>query len=106
LPLDDENFFRRECPFCIKEFKIQLEKENLVDLAQKGIESFLTNDENHSVSSDDNSDVSNYYCPYCGQHAPETHWWTKEQLKYIKIYAENIMAKLINENLIKPLKKN
>lgn len=107
LPLDDEKFFRRECPFCKKEFKIQIEKKDLIDLAQKGIDSFLTDDEVDSSEYNENDDIINYYfCPYCGQQAPDTHWWTQEQLKYINIFAENIMARLINENLIKPLKRN
>jgi len=45
LPLDDEGFFRRECPFCRKEFKVMLTKEELVTLAQEGIDSFMTESE-------------------------------------------------------------
>jgi len=106
LPLDDENFFRRECPYCFKEFKIQIDKEDLNNLAQKGIESFLTNDDNTIDNDEVNQEEIYYYCPYCGQQAPDTHWWTQEQLKYINIYAENIVAKLVNENLINPLKRS
>jgi len=33
-------------------------------------------------------------------------WWTQEQLSYVNIFAQNIMASLINENLIRPLQRN
>jgi hypothetical protein len=32
-------------------------------------------------------------------------WWTQEQLAYVGILAKNIMAKMINENFIRPLKR-
>ena len=35
-----------------------------------------------------------------------THWWTQEQLSYMRVYAKNIMAKIVNEQLIKPMNRN
>jgi len=46
-----------------------------------------------------------FICPYCGQRAPSDNWWTQEQLAYVGILAKNIMAKMINENFIRPLKR-
>jgi hypothetical protein len=105
FPLDDENFFRRECSFCREEFKIQLSNEELTDLANKGFESFLTNEESKDDEEQDEDEVD-LFCPYCGQQAQSDHWWTQEQLSYLRIYAKNIAAKIINEQLIKPIKRN
>lgn len=104
LPLDDERFLRRECPNCVQEFKIQISPEELKILAEKGIESFLTDDDNNPV--DNKDEIDNYYCPYCDQIAPADTWWTQEQLSYFGVYGENIMAKIVNDNLIKPMKRN
>lgn len=104
ISLDDERFLRRECPNCVQEFKIQMSSEDLKDLAEKGIESFLTDDDNKKL--DDEDEITKYFCPYCGQEAPITHWWTQEQLSYMQVYAKNIMAKIVNEQLIKPMKRN
>lgn len=49
FPLDDDKFFRRECPFCRKEFKVLLEKDELTDLAQKGVDSFMIEAKEESI---------------------------------------------------------
>ncbi len=110
LPLDDERFLRRECPFCRREFKIQISKEDLTNLAQNKLDSFLLEekkDETLKINDFNNksSNESLHTCPYCGQKAPLSDWWTKEQIKYIEIFAENVMIDIINKNLIRPLKK-
>ena len=94
LPLDDEGFFRRECPFCRREF------------AQEGIDSFMTEAEGKADSDESNQEEPEYFCPYCGQSASKGSWWTQEQLSYINIFTQNIMASLINEHLIRPLQRN
>ena len=105
--LDDEKFFRRECPFCRKEFKVLLEKEELTDLAQKGIDSFMIEAKEESIDLNESELLeTEFTCPYCGQQAPSDSWWTQEQLAYVNIVVKNIMAKMINENLISPLKRN
>ena len=106
LPLDDEGFFRRECPFCRKEFKVMLTKEELVTLAQEGIDSFMTESEVKKDSDASGSQELEQFCPYCGQSAPNDSWWTQEQLSYISVFAQNIMANLVNEHLIRPLQRN
>ncbi|MEA2066829.1 MAG: hypothetical protein U9O65_07060 [Thermotogota bacterium] len=106
FPLDDDGFFRRECPFCRKEFKVLLEKEELTDIAQKGIDSFMIKPK-EEVTDLDESERSKieFICPYCGQPASSNSCWTEEQLAYVGIVAKNIMAKIVNENLIRPLKE-
>lgn len=106
IPLDDSNFLRRECPHCIQEFKIQISEEELKNIATSGIQSYLTNDEIETSEEPIEENEAKYYCPYCGQEAPVTSWWTKEQLAYLQVYAKNIMAKMVNEHLIKPLNRN
>lgn len=41
FPLDDDGFFRRECPLCLKEFKVLLKKEELADLSHIDTDFFL-----------------------------------------------------------------
>ena len=104
--LDDEKFFRRECPFCRKVFKVLLEKEELIDLAQKGIDSFMIEAKEESIDLNEGELLeAEFTCPYCGQQAPSESWWTQEQLAYVSIVVKNIMVKMINENLISPLKR-
>jgi len=106
FPLDDDGFFRRECPFCRKEFKILLEKDELTDLAQKGIDSFMIKPKEEATDLDESGhSETEFICPYCGQWASSDSWWTQEQLAYLGIVAKNIMAKMVNENLIRPLKR-
>jgi hypothetical protein len=107
FPLDDDGFFRRGCPLCHKEFKILLGKEELTDLAQRSIASFMVEPKEETTDSDDSErSETEFICPYCGQRAPSNSWWTKEQRNYVGIVAKNIMAKMINENLIRPLKRS
>jgi len=104
FPLDEDGFFRRECPLCHKEFKVLLEKEELTDLAQKGIDFFMLEEKETNLSESESSGTE-FVCPYCGQRAPGDSWWTQEQLAYVGIVAKNNLAKIVNENLIRPLKR-
>lgn len=106
LPLDDDRFLRRECPLCLREFKVQLEQKELVDLAQEGIDSFLIEaSEEKMVDGESEPLETKLICPYCGQQASSDSWWTQEQLAYIGVFARNILAKLVNEYLVRPLKR-
>jgi hypothetical protein len=60
--------------------------------------------ENNAASEEDQD--TEFTCPYCGQSSSSNSWWTDEQNAYIKVHIENIMAKLVNENFIRPLKRN
>jgi hypothetical protein len=107
FPTDDENYFRRQCPLCRKEFKVLLDKKELKDLAKEGIETFMLErkSEREGVEETEKSEPE-FTCPYCGQLSPASDWWTDEQKAYIGVYVENIATRLINEELIRPLKRN
>jgi hypothetical protein len=104
FPLDNDNFFRRKCPLCRREFKILLEEHELEDITKKGIESFMLEQEEEKDEPDVESEE--FYCPYCGQSSLHDKWWTDEQSAYLGVYIENIMKELINKNLIGPLKRS
>lgn len=105
MPLDGEGFFRRECPLCLKEFKILLKKEELGDIAQTGLASFMIDSQVEENDTEQNKDSeTEFFCPYCKQQASKNSWWTQEQLAYINVFAKNILAKLVNEHLINPLR--
>lgn len=106
FPLDDDGFFRRECPLCRKEFKVYLKEEELTTLAQAGIDSFMIQQDEETSDTDEASEAEiEFVCPYCGQRASQDSWWTQEQLAYIGVVVSNIVAKLINEKLIRPPKR-
>lgn len=104
LPLDDDYFLRRCCPYCRKEFKIcvgdEVEKE-----IQDDIESNLFEEKVSNVSGEKESIRKEYTCPYCGQTSEIDNWWTEEQLEYVETKIENILIEIINNEFIKPLKK-
>lgn len=99
FPLDGK-YLRRECPFCIREFKVKISEKDLNTITER-LANSITDDEDEL--SDNNIDC---FCPYCGQMAPNTHWWTQEQLKYVQTYMQNIMNEIINRKLIDPMKKS
>jgi len=106
FPLDDDGFFRRECPLCRREFKVLLEKDELTSLAQQGIGSYMLETQKEAIDSDENEGIEpEFTCPYCGQQASRDSWWTQEQLAYIGVVAQNIMAEIVNEQLIRPLER-
>lgn len=81
VPLDADGFLRRECPNCERQFK------------QKHTTS------NNEMLEDTN--VEDYYCPYCYQPAPLNSWWTKEQLEY----AQQLAFKEVVEPELKNLQR-
>lgn len=105
FPLDDDGFFRRECPFCYREFKVLLEEDEMTGLAQEGLDSYMLEVQEEAASSSEEETEPDFTCPYCGQKAPRGSWWTQEQLAYIGVVAQNIIAKIVNEQLIRPLKR-
>lgn len=76
LPLDN-GFLRRECPFCIRQFKW------------------------HSGPTDDRPedaiDPPVYFCPYCGESAQPDQWWTKEQIEYTRKFALIEGSKIVKD---------
>jgi len=106
FPVDNKGFFRRSCPFCQREFKILLEKEELTDIAQQGLDSYMVVRKGAEEKPGEKEIESRFFCPYCGQQASGDSWWTESQLAYVRRIAENVMAEIVNEKLIRPLKKN
>ena len=104
IPLDDDMFLRRECPYCKKQFKIKLEKGELNKSIQDLVDNFLLEDSDKHEEDERCEDVE-YYCPYCSEIAASTDWWTEEQLNYSRIFIENYMNKMINETFIKEMEK-
>jgi hypothetical protein len=107
LPLDEDGFFRRECPLCMREFKIYLQKEELTEVAEQGIDTFMAVEDEINTSEDGGiSSESDFTCPYCGQQAKKEDWWTNKQLEYMQLIAHNYIAGIINKDLIRPLKRS
>jgi hypothetical protein len=105
LPVDDEGFLRRECPLCRREFKVRVRKDELRDLAGRGLQSFLGEEDSGDIAVDvENAGSTQLTCPYCGQQAGPDSWWTEAQLAYVRAFAKNILAEMVNEQLIRPLK--
>jgi len=105
LLIDDDKFFRRLCPLCRREFKVLLEDEQLEDLAKKGIESFMLENNTQNTEIEEEKTESEYFCPYCGQMSYESDWWTDEQRAFIRVHVENIASKIINDILVNPMKR-
>lgn len=106
FPLDDDGFLRRECPLCCREFKVLLEENELTSLAQEGLGSYMleTHEEATDANEEEEAELA-FTCPYCGQEAIRDSWWTQEQLAYVGVVAQNIIAQIVNEQLIRPLKR-
>jgi len=105
FPLDDDGFFRRECPLCYREFKVLMMEDELTSLAQEGLDSYMLEIQEEETDASEEETEPEFTCPYCGQQAPRDNWWTQEQLAYIGVVAQNIIAKMVNEQLVRPLKR-
>ena len=105
FPLDDDGFFRRECPLCCREFKVLLEEDELTSLAQEGLDSYMLEIQEQATDTSEEGTEPEFTCPYCGQQASRGSWWAQEQLAYVSVVAQNIIAKMVNEQLIRPLKR-
>jgi hypothetical protein len=105
FPLDDDGFFRRECPLCCREFKVLLTKEEMSDVIQFGLDSYMLESEAEATNESDNEEeASQLTCPYCGQQANRESWWTQEQITYLHVVFQNIVAEIVNKEFIRPLK--
>lgn len=101
IPLDDDGYLRKECPLCLKQFKVLLTEEEKNDFVNNAIKLYMVQDE--KIESEENMDLE-HTCPYCGQKAPSDGWWTQEQAEFFRTIAENMAADLVNETLVKALK--
>lgn len=106
FPLDEEGFFRRQCPLCRREFKVLLKQDELINLSEEAVNTYLIESEEERMESvDDGTEQIESVCPYCGQRAPRNSWLTQEQRAYVRVIGHNILAKLVNEQLIRPMKR-
>ncbi len=108
LPLDSDQFLRRECPLCLRQFKIETTEANRQSLIERELHAYLLQEglevRNEEVDTT-KADESELWCPFCGQTAPRDQWWTQEQIAYIHVFARNIMAQIINDEFIRPMKR-
>lgn len=108
LPLDCDQFLRRECPLCLRQFKVETEEADRQSLIERELEAYLLQEglEIRAESADvTEADEDELWCPYCGQTASREQWWTQEQIAYIHVFGYNIMAQIINEQFIRPMKR-
>ena len=103
VPLDSQGFLRRQCPLCNMEFKIKVDEKELTDLITSGISSYLIIEEDSEDTKEE--ETTELFCPYCSQESDVNEFWTEEQNAYFNIYAENILADLVNDNFIRPMKR-
>ncbi len=91
IPLDEDGFLRRECPFCMREFKIQLGEKDIQTVEDEVAQPFLLEPSlEDQATTEAMADATEYFCPYCGQVADSDSWWTQEQLSYAHVAAKNI----------------
>ena len=105
FPLDDDGFFRRECPLCNRQFKALVPEDERQALAQRCLENHLLEEGLLESESEEDEPVGIMICPYCGQESALDSWWTQEQLNYLGMYLKNIVADAFNEHFVKPLKR-
>ena len=63
FPLDDDGFFRRECPLCCREFKVLLEEHELTSLAQEGLDSYMLETQAEELVADEKEEPAASTCP-------------------------------------------
>lgn len=101
FPLDN-GYFRRECPLCMREFKVLLTDDELgQDMAKREDPTDVQDDQESSIGSE--SEMS--HCPYCGQTANSDSWWTQQQLEHLEAVALSDANSILNKELIEPMKR-
>lgn len=84
LPVDHDNFLRRECPHCERQFKWHNGPANA--------------EAEHIPAPE------TYYCPLCGQPAGPDSWWTREQLDYAEQAAMPTALQVMDDEIGQMLK--
>ncbi len=77
LPLDTDQFLRRECPTCERQFKWF----------------------SHAEGDSDAQPVNQYFCPLCGVPAGTDEWWTPDQLEYARGAAGPEIDRFVQESV-------
>ncbi|MCE5237600.1 hypothetical protein LLH23_03820 [bacterium] len=104
LPLDDGHL-RRQCPFCLRQFKVFIPEDERESYAASALERQLVDVGAEPTSQDEGGEETALHCPYCGQQAGSGDWWTLEQVDYFTTLAHNVVAKMINRELIGPMRR-
>lgn len=81
LPLDADNFLRRECPHCRQQFKWH----------------------NGSTADQPAGEVNPpvFHCPLCGASAGPDRWWTEEQITFIQQFGAGAALREASDELEK-----
>ncbi len=107
FPLDEDGFLRRECPLCNREFKVKPRSAEMQSEAERTAHALLAQQsDSNADDAEGGDDPRERWCPYCGQQASATSWWTQEQVEYLTVFARNIMARLVNEHFIRPMNRS
>ena len=83
FPLDEDGYFRRECPYCLTEFKAKISEKDMHCFTQHLFDNYLSKElsEDGNEDSDDNeAQEKEYFCPYCGQTADPVNGGHKSNL--------------------------
>lgn len=93
ISTDRDGFIRYTCPDCGRDFKTQIDPNDLRWLLTSYCQ--RAGQEIGAVTADPGSPHS-FWCPYCGLHAESRQMLTEETLAYLKriIYREYVLPKL------------
>jgi uncharacterized Zn-finger protein len=107
FPLDNDGFFRRECPLCQREFKVKPTEQEIRAITERSTHALLSMDAASEIGTNDDGseEAEQAWCPYCAQQASLESWWTQEQLAFIQVHQQNTLARVVNEELIRPMKR-
>jgi hypothetical protein len=82
LSLDRDNYFRRTCGACGRDFKSKYDESDLAWAISPQIQRLGL--EIGGKPGDRDEDINYFFCPYCGHHAESSDMLSDEVLQYIK----------------------
>ncbi len=97
--LDKDEFLRRTCPNCGRNFKTQANPSELASILQPAFRRIENEIGDISISSAENGSSPQYlFCPYCNHRAESGDMLTHEFLVYLKrfIIREYVLPKINN----------
>lgn len=97
--LDKDEFLRRTCPNCGRDFKTQANPNDLASILQPAFRRIENEIGDISISTAENNTSPQYLlCPYCNHHAESGDMLTHEFLVYLKrfIIREYVLPKFSN----------
>jgi uncharacterized Zn-finger protein len=85
VSLDRDQFFRRTCPYCGRDFKTLADPNDLASILQPAFRRVESEIGGISIISKDMpSEKQYYFCPYCNQRAEASDTFTDELIAYVK----------------------